>query len=153
MLELVLIWTVTTGASVLRAFTGFGFALAAVPVYAFFLPPAEAVVLSACLALGIGIQTFPQYARHVDLGERWPVFLMTVPGPALGAALLQDLEVEQFRVAVGVLTILASLVLARFQPGKRSVRAAWPPLVGLSSGLIERREESHVNNPSTRPRG
>ena len=39
--DLCLTWAVTAGAAVLRSFTGFGFALAAVPVYAFFLPPAR----------------------------------------------------------------------------------------------------------------
>lgn len=136
LVELGLIWAVTCGASVLRAFTGFGFALAAVPVYAFFLPPAQAVVLSASLALGIGIQTLPQYASQVDLGRRWPVFLMTVPGTLLGAALLQRLDVEQFRLAIGLLTILASLVLARFQPRQRAIGVFWPPAVGLGSGVM-----------------
>ena len=134
--ELCLIWAVTAGAAVLRSFTGFGFALAAVPVYAFFLPPAQAVVLSASLALAIGVHTFPQYARHADLAQRWPVFLMTVPGTLLGAVLLQRLDVEHFRLAIGILTILASLVLARFQP-RRLTPGRWlQPSVGLTSGLM-----------------
>ena len=35
--------------------------LAAMPGFALFLPPAQAVVLSASLALALGVQTFPQY--------------------------------------------------------------------------------------------
>ena len=60
LIEFGLILTVTASAAVLRSFTGFGFALAAVPVYSLFLPPTQAVVLSASLALAIGIQTLPQ---------------------------------------------------------------------------------------------
>jgi uncharacterized membrane protein YfcA len=135
-IELGLIWAVTMGAAILRSFTGFGFALAAVPVYALFLTPGQAVVLSASLALGIGIQTLPQYARHVAFRQQWTVFAAAVPGTLLGAVLLQQLAVDEFRLALGALTILASLVLARFQPGRRVARRGLKPVVGLASGLM-----------------
>jgi uncharacterized membrane protein YfcA len=127
---------VTCGAGVLRSFTGFGFALAAVPVYAFFMPPAHAVVLSASLALGIGVQTLPRYARHTGLEYQWPIFLLAVPGTLLGARLLQQLEADQFRLAIGSLTILASLFLARFQPASRPPGGGLRSVVGLASGLM-----------------
>ena len=54
MQQILLIWAGVVFASVLRAFTGFGFALAVVPVLAVFLAPAEVVVLAASLALVLG---------------------------------------------------------------------------------------------------
>jgi len=134
--ELLLIWAVTLGAALLRAFTGFGFALAAVPVYAFFLTPAQAVVLSASLALGIGVQTYPQYAGKVRFKERWPLFLTAMLGTAVGVSLLQQLAINDFRLAIGLVTIAASLVLTRFHPRRRQAGPGLQSAAGLGSGLI-----------------
>ena len=43
--EASIIWIVVILAAVLRSFTGFGFALAAVPAFSLFLSPIQAVVL------------------------------------------------------------------------------------------------------------
>ena len=134
--EFGLILAVTMSAAILRAFTGFGFALAAVPVYSLFLPPVQAVVLSASLALAIGLQTFPQYAGHIGFARQWPVFLLAVPGTLLGAAALQRMESDQFRLAVGALTIAASALLARCRPRTRPPGRGVRPAVGLASGLM-----------------
>ena len=40
-------------AALIRAFTGFGFAMLVVPAFSFFLAPADAVVLSSVLALSL----------------------------------------------------------------------------------------------------
>ena len=136
LLELVLIWAVTLAASVLRSFTGFGFALVAVPAYAFFLHPSQAVVLSASLALGIGLQTLPQYAKDVGVARQWPVFLLAVPATLLGAMLLSGIDTDHFRLAIGLLTILASILLARFKPRPRAGGRGLRPAVGAASGLM-----------------
>lgn len=135
-LELALIWLATAGAALLRAFTGFGFALAAVPVYAFFLPPTEVVVLCASLAVVLGVQTLPQYIHAVEPRRQWPVFLLALPGTLLGASLLRGLDADQFRLALGVVTVIASLVLARFHPARRDLHAGLRAATGLASGLL-----------------
>ncbi len=132
---LVLLWCATAGAAVLRSFTGFGFALAAVPVYALLLSPAQAVVLSASLALGLGIQTLPQYRHSLDRAQ-WLVFAAALPGTLLGALLLGKLAADQFRLVLGLVTITASLVLARFRPSPRPVPAGLRGLTGLASGVL-----------------
>lgn len=134
--ELVLIWLVTAGAAVLRSFTGFGFALAAVPVYAFFLPPTEVVVLCVSLVVVLGLQTLPQYAGAMALPRQWPVLAASVPGILLGANLLRGMEVDEFRFALGVVTIVASLVLARFRPARRDAHQGVRAGTGFASGLL-----------------
>ncbi|MDJ0878385.1 MAG: sulfite exporter TauE/SafE family protein [Halieaceae bacterium] len=133
--ELPLLWCATAAAAVLRSFTGFGFALAAVPVYALVLPPAQAVVLCASLALVLGVQTAPQYLGHLDKRQR-PVFLAAVPGTLLGAILLQRLDADQFRLLLGLVTIAASLVLSRHRPKLLQVPAGLRGLTGLASGVL-----------------
>ena len=86
---LALIWAATVAAAILRSFTGFGFALAAVPSFAFFLTPSQAVVLSASLSLAVGLQTWPQHAGKVALRPLWPLYLMAVVGTIVGATVLQ----------------------------------------------------------------
>ena len=63
-------------ASVLRAFTGFGFALAVVPVLAVFLAPAEVVVLAASLALVLGFISVRVWWGVFTLREVLPLILL-----------------------------------------------------------------------------
>jgi uncharacterized membrane protein YfcA len=134
--ELALIWTITVAASVLRSFTGFGFALAAVPGFALFLPPEQAVVLSASLSVALGVQTFPQYAGKVSPREQWPLVLMAVVGTIFGAQLLQSMSDQVFGLAIGLTVIVASLVLARFHPRHTAPSLTAGVGAGLCSGLM-----------------
>lgn len=133
--QLLLLWAATVVAAVLRAFTGFGFALAAVPVYAMVLLPSQAVVLSASLALVLGVQTAPQYLGALER-RQWPVFLAAVPGTVLGALLLRQLQADEFRLVLGLVTIAASLVLARYHPRPVSVHGGLRAITGFASGVL-----------------
>jgi len=135
LLELLLVWSITAGAALLRAFTGFGFALVAVPAYALFFSPAEAVVLCSSLVVILGVQTFPVYRHALNLRQRWPLFAVAVPGTVAGALMLRWLDPQQFRLSLGVLTIIASLLLARFRPSRTTASPQLGGLVGLASGF------------------
>ena len=134
--ELLLIWGITVAAAVLRSFTGFGFALAAVPGYVLFMSPAEAVVLSASLAVALGLQTLPQYAHQAQVRIQWRVYAAAPVGTAVGVVLLQSLSADTFRLAIGLITIIASLVLVRFHPRRRPAGPKVQLGSGLCSGLI-----------------
>jgi uncharacterized membrane protein YfcA len=131
-----LLWLVVVAATLLRSFTGFGFALTAVPGLALLYSPTEAVVLSASLALALGVQTFPQYRQHVDLKLQWPMFATSIVGTVLGAQLLQGMDREIFLGLIGGLVIIACLALARFHPRRRPAKPALVAGSGLASGLI-----------------
>jgi uncharacterized membrane protein YfcA len=132
---LLLVWGITAGAALLRAFTGFGFALVAVPAYALFFAPGEAVVLCSSLVVILGVQTFPVYRHAMDLRQRWPLFAAALPGTVFGALMLRWLDPQQFRLSLGVLTILASLLLARFRPSRTAASPQLAGMVGLASGF------------------
>ena len=131
-----LLWLVVAGACVLRSFTGFGFALAAVPALAMFLPPQEVVVLVAGLSLALGIQTFPQYAGQVGLRREWPLFVTVLCGTVVGVSLLRLMSAEVFRLLIGLLVILASVGLSFFYPRRRPVGVGIRVGTGLASGLM-----------------
>ncbi|MBT8419627.1 MAG: sulfite exporter TauE/SafE family protein [Gammaproteobacteria bacterium] len=134
--QLPLIWGVIIVAATLRAFTGFGFALASVPAFALFLTPAQSVVLSVSLTLGLSIQTWPQYRTKVLLKPLLPMFAFAAVGTALGALLLVRLSAEIFQLAIGVATILACLVLSRYHPRHRTVHPALTWGTGLAGGVL-----------------
>ncbi len=135
-LQLGLVLLVTCAAAMLRAFTGFGFALAAVPVYALFLAPPQVVSLCAALVCLLGAHTFRQYAGHIDAQREWPLFVAAIPGSVLGATLLSQADQDQFRLSLGVLTIVASLVLARFKPHPRPANPGLQAGTGLACGVL-----------------
>ena len=74
--QILLIWAGVVFASVLRAFTDFGFALAVVPVLAVFLAPAEVVVLAASLALVLGLISLRVWWGVFTLREVLPLILL-----------------------------------------------------------------------------
>ena len=123
-------------ATLLRSFTGFGFGLAAVPGFALFLSPTQAVVLTACLSLALGVQTFPQYRGKTPLRPLLPLFLLAVVGTVLGARVLIHISSQWFYLAIGVAVIIACIVLSRFHPRRRASSTGLLAVTGLASGVL-----------------
>jgi uncharacterized membrane protein YfcA len=92
---------------VLRAFTGFGFALAAVPVFSVFLAPADAVVLTASLSLVLGLISVRAWWGVHSPREILPLVSLAWLGTGLGAALLTAMSVAHFQLWVGLAVLLA----------------------------------------------
>nr|VFK53950.1 MAG: hypothetical protein BECKTUN1418F_GA0071002_10347 [Candidatus Kentron sp. TUN]VFK55945.1 MAG: hypothetical protein BECKTUN1418E_GA0071001_10356 [Candidatus Kentron sp. TUN] len=134
--ELSLFWGVVIAATILRAFTGFGFGLVAVPAFALFLTPAQSVILSTSLSLTVGIQSWPQYRGKIPLQPLLPMFLFAIAGTILGALLLMELSKEIFQMAIGVGVILACIVLTGYHPRQRQVHPVLIWGTGLTSGLM-----------------
>ena len=126
------IWLAVIFASLLRAFTGFGFALAAVPVLSLFLAPTEAVVLSSSLILAVSLLNIRHYWGLAELRPALPLLGTAVLGTAAGVLLLADLSVDSFRLWSGVLVLLASAVMVFYTP---STAKAKPWVAGIMSGF------------------
>lgn len=123
-------------ATLLRSFTGFGFGLAAVPGFALFLSPTQAVVLTACLSLALGVQTFPQYRGKTPLRPLLPMFLFAVVGTLVGARVLIHISSQWFYLAIGVAVIIACIILSRFHPHRRASSTGLLAGTGLISGVL-----------------
>lgn len=135
-LQLLLLWGVVIAAAVLRAFTGFGFALAAVPVFSLFMPPTQAVVLSASLALAISLLSLRTYWGQYPIRPLLPMLAMSLLGTGLGVVLLDRLDTRQFQLCIGLLVILACPVLGLYRPRQREPGATAGAVTGLASGLM-----------------
>jgi uncharacterized membrane protein YfcA len=134
--QLLLVWGVVVFAAVMRAFTGFGFALTAVPVFALFMPPTQAVVLSASLTLAVSLLTLKTYWGKYPLRPMFPMLLLSGIGTAVGAASLTLISPEQFKLWVGLSVILACIGLTFYKPSQQKSRPVVAGATGLASGLM-----------------
>ena len=134
--QLLLVWCVVILAAVLRAFSGFGFGLAAVPVFALFMPPTQAVVLSTALTLAISLFSFRTYWGGYPLRSMLPMLALLLVGTGCGAGLLSRISPEQFRLWIGLLVIAACIVLGLYRPRERQPGAVLGGFTGLISGLM-----------------
>jgi uncharacterized membrane protein YfcA len=134
--QLLLVWVVVTLAAVLRGFTGFGFALVAVPVFSLIMPPTEAVVLSALLTLTISLLGIRSYWGVVPLQPMWPLVLMAFVGTVAGTWVVTAISASRFQLWAGLSVILACLGMTLFRPLKQPLHPVFAWLTGLLSGLM-----------------
>ena len=134
--HLALLWAVVVMAAVLRAFTGFGFGLAAVPVFALMMAPTQAVVLSTCLTLAISLLTLRTYWGGFETGRLLPMLAMSLVGTILGAILLTEISPRQFQLWIGLTVILACVVLSLYRPHQLKPSITLGGLTGLVSGVL-----------------
>jgi uncharacterized membrane protein YfcA len=135
-LQLFGIWAIVVFAAVMRAFTGFGFGLAAVPVFSLFMQPSQAVVLSVMLTLAVSLFTVRTFWGSYPLRPLAPIIVGAVIGTVLGTFILTRFSSGDFQLWIGLLVILASLVLTFYRPPHREVGVALSGVTGLASGLM-----------------
>lgn len=123
-------------ASMMRAFSGFGFALLAVPVFSQFLTPGDSVVLSASLTWIVTVMSYRSWWGQFPTSGVPTMLLSSLLGTALGAVFLAKVSVDSFRGAIGVVLVMASLLLFRAKPQPRSATFPLATTVGLSSGVM-----------------
>ena len=122
-------------AAILRGFTGFGFALAAVPLLSLALEPARVVPIVVLLQAVAAFADLRGSWRACDWrSARWIVAGLAV-GTPIGIVLLTSLAPDRVRLAIGFL-ILASVALLGAGlrlPARPPVTLAWA--VGAVSGV------------------
>ena len=90
-------------AALIRAFTGFGFAMLVVPAFSLFLSPGDAVVLSAVLALLLGLMSYRSWWGLFPVAPAKFMLIGAVLGTAIGVWFLASLSVTEFQLWIGVL--------------------------------------------------
>lgn len=135
-IELALVCLVVAVASLLRSFTGFGFALAAVPGFSLLFPPTDAVVLSASLALTISFFSLPTYWQDTSIKPMLPMLGTATVATFIGASLLAYVSVRLFQILISASIFLAllGLLLNRADSGRQSVLLQC--IAGTASGLM-----------------
>ncbi len=123
-------------AAVLRGLTGFGFAIAAVPVLSLVLPPTRVVPLTVVLQLLASVVDFRAAARITDWRSLLWLSAGMIVGTPLGLWLLTRLSANEARFTIGLLLIGSVAVLGG---GLRLPQhpARWVAgLVGVISGAM-----------------
>ena len=123
-------------ASFLRAFTGFGFALLAVPGLMLLMPPIAAVPIAMLLQLGAATVMVPSTRKEMD----WRSLRLLLPGGLLltpvGALLLAVVDPTLLKLAICVIVMLIALALWRGFRLKRAPGRIGSFLAGASAGFL-----------------
>lgn len=134
--EIAFCLAVVAAAGFMRGFTGFGFAMAAVPLLALVIAPAKAVPYVIVLQLAMGLWDW----REIRKRAHWPSlpWLMAgaVVGTPLGAAGLARMSADWARLAIAGAVMLAVLLLARgmrfpAMPGRPALTGT-----GVAAGIL-----------------
>ena len=120
-----------------RGYSGFGFALAAVPVLGLALPPYIAIPAVMPIELAIGLATMPSERRNVALRPLGWLVLGTLVGTPIGITFLSRIPAEQMRIFISLVVVLAVVILWR-RPVLPINMLGRPALIGagLISGLL-----------------
>jgi len=123
-------------AGVLRGFTGFGIALAGVPLLALVAEPRLVVPSVMFLQIVSGVQNLIQDRRHIDARLLLPLLPGAVLGIVPGLWLLLWLSPDMVRLGIGVVVGATVLLLSRGfrleqQPGRPALLG-----IGAASGVL-----------------
>jgi uncharacterized membrane protein YfcA len=120
-----------------RGYSGFGFALASVPLLTLAVPPVVAIPAVLPIELAIGLLTLP--AERPRVSWRSWVWLVagTLAGTPLGLTVLAAVPAAPMRLVLGTVVVLAVVVLWR-RPALSPAMLRPGPLIGagLMSGLL-----------------
>lgn len=123
-------------AALVRGFTGFGFALTAVPLLGTFMPPAQSVAVAVCLQLLIGLGDLPRASRVCDWRSLAWLILGGVIGSPVGALVLSLVSAPAARILIALITIGAVVVLNAGFRLAAAPSGGITALVGLAAGLF-----------------
>lgn len=127
---------VVLASGMLRGLTGFGFAIAAVPLLSTVLSPRLAVAVAALLQLTVGIVNAPRAWRHADRASLAPLLAGAMIGTPLGMVALRLAPTGLSRLAVAAAALLALVAAWRGSRLGGSVVGRRPAAAGIVSGLL-----------------
>ena len=120
----------------LRGFTGFGFALAAVPLLGLCMPASQAVPVAVCLQFFIGMLDLPRAAPHGHWPSlRWLIIGAAIGSPA-GALALSIVPASIARLLIATITLAAVVTLNASSRLERLPSRSLTTGVGLLCGLF-----------------
>jgi hypothetical protein len=117
--------------------TGFGFGLTSLPLWAHALAPAVASPLVIACSIAGQLQTLPKIWHAIDLRRLAPFVALGVVGVPVGVMLLPHISPNAFRIALGLLVVVAcaALLWLRISARRESSRAG-DAMVGLAGGVL-----------------
>ncbi|MFC3170382.1 sulfite exporter TauE/SafE family protein [Paracoccus fontiphilus] len=135
--DLALIAGAVFAAAVLRGITGFGFALAAVPLISLVTPPVQGVAIAILLQCMIGIGDVVAVRHLIDRSTLAFMSAGAVIGTPAGLMTLRLLSADAMRIVIALVVLvgLAGLIAKVRLPSGPKQAAGAGILAGLFSGL------------------
>ena len=131
-------WLAAAGAilfaAVLRGFTGFGFAIAAVPLASLVMPPSRTVAAVLVMQLAIGLRDCFAEWRHADRGAVVRLTLAAIIGMPLGVAVLAYSSASLVRAMLGLMVLAAVALTWKPRPAHHRPRPARTAAPGFAAG-------------------
>lgn len=123
-------------AAVLRGFSGFGFALAAVPLLGIVIPPAQAVTLALLLQFAGGLSDLSKASLNCDWRSlRW-LMLGALLGSPIGMWVLTMISPAMARIMIATATIGAVAAVGAGPTGGATIGPRTTLPFGFASGLL-----------------
>jgi len=134
--ETIVVVLIFMAAGVIQGLTGFGAAMVAMPLLSFVIGIKEAVPL--CILNGLAITLYLSLALRRDLcwGRIGPLLLGSLPGIALGIALLQVVATGPLKFFLGIVIVLHCAYSLARRPQPRAVGTGWGYAAGFLTGFI-----------------
>ena len=129
-----LVMAAVLASAVLRGLTGFGFALAAVPVMSLAVEPAAAVAVAVLLQLLVGLQDAVRLRGQFDPKAVGRLSVGALIGTPLGVAALSRLSPDAARVLIAAAVLAGLIVLLRRRPAAAAHRPH--PAVAIGAGVL-----------------
>lgn len=123
-------------AGFLRGFTGFGFALAAVPVVTLFVEPAAVVPSIPIVAMVAGAEQLRRAWKTANWHAIQRLLVGAVLGAPFGVLALTYLPANAMRVLIGLVLLFAVLALWRGYRFKQRPPTSAQIGIGFTSGLL-----------------
>jgi len=135
-LSLMLFCLAVLGAAVLRGFSGFGFALAAVPLASMIVAPTKAVAIAVLLQTAVGLRDVAKSRGVLD----WPglkrLSLGALIGTPIGLFGLVYLDAGLIRLAIAAIVVVGVLLLLPKAHPDAPVRLGLAAPTGVLAGLF-----------------
>ncbi|MGA7887114.1 MAG: sulfite exporter TauE/SafE family protein [Acidobacteriaceae bacterium] len=125
-------------ATLVRSAFGFGEALIAVPLLAFWIPIREAAPLALLFSMTVAIVVVVQDRKKIHLSSATWLVLATLPGIPLGMLLLTQGHPALVKAVLGALILAFSLwcLSARRAPAIRGNGRGWLVACGFCAGVL-----------------
>lgn len=123
-------------ATVLRAFSGFGTALALVPLAAMVIPAEQAVTLAAIVSVSASFRTVFTVQKDMDRQSMPWLVGGAALGLPVGVYVLTILPEHLLRLAIGVTVMGSALLLYIVKPALRKLPRRFAVATGFLSGMM-----------------
>lgn len=124
-------------AAVLRGFTGFGFAIAAVPLVSLVMPPSRTVAAVVVMQVAIGLRDCFAEWRQADRKVLVRLTLGALAGMPIGVAALAMLPASAVRLVLGALVLVAVVLTWKPRRATQPPHAGVTLATGFASGLSQ----------------